>query len=420
MGFEDRLRNALDAAVAHYNDGCTPDEAVCKSACESGFNQDQTDRLVEVMNTAITLNQYKKAEDRTASFPIAHKDRVASMMLDADTVLGKKASCERGPYVYFDYMTGPARNQRSGEPIEKVAGFEEPGSLDGVSADDLAHSAMRQITMRKNASAYARGLEASLHGQLVSDMHELADSVRRFGSEKYAQFKAACKSKDIVERLERVLPASFSSVKEASGLVDDTVFEKELGLADCMHENYAFMKEMHKQAADLSAEADRMRSELVAACVEKSAAPAPGGGTIPKSWFMNQLVYGTQGVNPAGVIHSEAVPDVLSSILFPNQRGAMSRAEEELDNDRRSILLQNLMATDDVLKEADPDIVASAYETLVRNAPGVSKDKEVVRSVLRQAVQSVAISPFDVDSWAKLDTNAGKANSGRRHEEATA
>lgn len=244
MNFEDRLRDALGTAVDHCNSGSTPDEACCKTACAYGFNSDQADRLVEVLNSAITINQYKHAADRTAAFPLAHKDKVAAMMLDADTVLGAKKGDEKKAHVYFEYMS-PAVRRQSAAPVEKAASAPEAPQDGGIygrmSVEDVADLAIREMRMRKSASKYAGSVAGSLHGQLVTDLYELADGVRRAGVEDYAIVKRAAPA-DIVERLDRVLPSEFSSVKAAEGFVDDTKVAELVGMAEAMHENYDFMK----------------------------------------------------------------------------------------------------------------------------------------------------------------------------------
>lgn len=405
MGFEDRLRSALDMAVKHYNEGCTPDEACCKTACACEFNSDQTDRLVEVMNTAITINQYKQAEDRTANFPIAHKDRVAAMMMDADTVLGTKKG-EKRANVYFEYMTS-ARPQRtridSDGVLEKAASFESKNVYENMTVENVADLAMRQINMKKNAGAYAKDVAGRIHGQLVTDLYALADDVKKIDNDSYAVFKSAAAS-DIVERLERVLPEKFSKVSPASGFVDDTKVAEFVERAENMHDSYEFMKEMIRQEKELSKMAENMQDDLLSACgvikKEKSA------GVV--DWLKMPYLFavGQGGQSGRGVVSD------MGKALISAEQSEDQDPEEVRKNTERSILLQELLARDEVLKDADRDSVVSAYNTLLNTAPDVASDKELVKSILRQAVAATAISPFDADQWAKLN---GRMN-GRKME----
>ena len=47
--------------------------------------------------------------------------------------------------------------------------------------------------------------------------------------------------------------------------------------------------------------------------------------------------------------------------------------------------------------------MANAYRTLVQTSPSMSLNKEIVRAVLRQSVNSVAVSPFDAKQWADFE-----------------
>lgn len=66
-------------------------------------------------------------------------------------------------------------------------------------------------------------------------------------------------------------------------------------------------------------------------------------------------------------------------------------------------MLQDLITQDPIISEADPDAVASVYNSILATSPQVANNKEVVRSILRQAVNSVATSPFDAQTWANLE-----------------
>ena len=76
---------------------------------------------------------------------------------------------------------------------------------------------------------------------------------------------------------------------------------------------------------------------------------------------------------------------------------------ERLKNTQRQILLQDLMVNDPMISEAAPDQVAQTYEAVMQMAPEVTTNKEVMRAILRQAIHSVAISPYDAKDWLELE-----------------
>jgi len=81
------------------------------------------------------------------------------------------------------------------------------------------------------------------------------------------------------------------------------------------------------------------------------------------------------------------------------------KVSDRLRNIQRQIMMEELVATDPVLSEEDPETVIHAYNSLQQIAPDLSTNKEVVRAILRQAVHSVAISPYDAEQWARLETS---------------
>jgi hypothetical protein len=92
----------------------------------------------------------------------------------------------------------------------------------------------------------------------------------------------------------------------------------------------------------------------------------------------------------------------IDKALFPKKKKDTS-IMEHINNLRRSTILQDLYDNDPILQEADPDDLANAYQSLVQSAPETSLNKEVVRAILRQSVNSMATSPFDAKQWADLD-----------------
>ena len=95
-------------------------------------------------------------------------------------------------------------------------------------------------------------------------------------------------------------------------------------------------------------------------------------------------------------------PDTIEEALFPT-RPKSTELREIIDNMRRSAILSELKNDDPILSEADPKALSSAYEMLSNTAPEASLNKEVARAILRQSVNSVAVSPFDAKQWADLD-----------------
>ena len=99
--------------------------------------------------------------------------------------------------------------------------------------------------------------------------------------------------------------------------------------------------------------------------------------------------------------------DVATALNAPKQRAANATGEK-MRNIQRQLILEELMVADPVLKSEEPESVSRAYQTLIQVAPDISLNREVARSILRQSVQSVAVSPFDAKSWADLESEIRK------------
>ena len=318
------------------------------------------------------------------------------MMMDADTVLGAKGNEEKKAHVYFEYMT-PASRRRDPVVLEKSASAGKSNAYSGLTLENLADIAMREITMKKNASAYAKDLAGRIHGQLLTDLYDLADTVKRAGVDKYSVFKSACDYSDIVDRLDKVLPEKFASVKPAAGFIDDTAVSDLVEKSAEMHESYAFMRELVDTAKSLDKQASAMGDELLEASSAKPMGKNAGVADLLHLPRFGQVAYGDTSKMTG------AIPSMIKAVDLSMRPSHDSAPEETEESVKRSLLLQYLLATDDVLKDADRDTVASSYSTLIHVAPEVANDLEMVRSILRQASQSTAISPFDAEQWANLN-----------------
>ena len=81
-----------------------------------------------------------------------------------------------------------------------------------------------------------------------------------------------------------------------------------------------------------------------------------------------------------------------------------------LQNIERGLILDDLMANDPILRDADPNTVAEVYKSIIKSSPRISLDKALVRSVLRSAVNSVAVSPADAKILTDVDKGIALSN----------
>jgi hypothetical protein len=87
--------------------------------------------------------------------------------------------------------------------------------------------------------------------------------------------------------------------------------------------------------------------------------------------------------------------------LIPTRNKDQEKVDSSIDNERAQLILTKLMVTDPVLKNADPERVASFATTIARTDPAILQDPNLLRFILREAVQYDGIPPQTVSDLAK-------------------
>ena len=426
-GFKAQLKEALSDAVSRFQDSGDPNAACIKAANAAGFNADQADRLVETFNTARVICHYKAAEDKASGCSLADKATVRGG-LTAPVVAEKDAEystvdygCYREPEV--DYVM----------PQVKAAEFvleEEPISKE---AEDWLRireeETIRELV--KSAEEEARAANAMADELAMKVAEHLSRNVSIDGvHDRVARMVAAYALDDRyapgVEKVAAFLPeASDPDItllrKYAAQHVVDT---------DGLDEVMAAVKE----AADFVAEASAL--EAYAASMRKEAQAAPAAdpfknATRPEleDMLLKERIIGEQRRNAAplsqkaqdaangggnkgggGSKGGGKVPDLFFTITDIARDQArdeaqrrINKATDGVNNLRRQLILQDLLARDKVLSQEDPNAVVAAYRSVHQVSPDTTLNKEVLRSMLRSAVQSVAISPYDAKTLADVD-----------------
>ena len=211
MTLKEKLLGATRVAAEAYNLGQDPSKAVIKAAKDFNFNKDQTERLTEMFNTALTLHEFKKhASDRTSEFPLADKAEVVKGLYTEE----KKAEAPK--FYDYSFYDEPAENlvKAASVPMEKAASFEV--KEDTTPELDLA-AKIRYINLAKEAAAEASDTEEKLRQSMVSELYKLANmiSYREDAEDHYRRLKQACADcPKILENLNRVLPPRLRKIAE--------------------------------------------------------------------------------------------------------------------------------------------------------------------------------------------------------------
>ena len=454
---KDELMKALKSAAASYNGGMGANAAVAKAAEAADFNEKQAERLVEMFNTLAALNKEKDASDPTGSCELASKQAVAKMLLD-DCVAEKKASAAGLSESYSFYSTTPSRTnsmieaRSSGRQSMMKAASAEPERIPdelNVSQRSLFKIIGEKIGHVKAAAAAADDVVRNLKLDAERNIVKIAKAIESpYAMPQLADmFKAACDSKKAVEMVSEYstkVAESDGGIYSRLHVFDSTPVDDLLKIASSVEESLDSVSEYERKRDMYMSKAAEAESEMREAvgieqkpkkkrlsdffrrvskrkAVKEAGADAASEKEMTDSEMCTKIaellrdsdVSADEVARLAEDFEKEAAGKVNWLVDPPSfsdsyealvkQPGVDSERKRIL-NVRRSIILADLMANDPIIRDADPNVVAEAYKTIVMAAPRVSLDKAQVRSFLRSSVNSVAISPND----AKVITDVDK------------
>lgn len=442
--FREQLMTALKQAVGHYNDGLSDEEAVVKSAEANDFNPDQTQRLLEVYNTTKTICFFKTADDRTVEFSIANPEKVMGNLFSQDRMKEERAEKEAHTFVIPDYSEYDRPETEFGKAAEAIEPLKK-GTFFDKDMDQIARSAYTLIDSVKQSADHCASTAGMCSTKYQLVMNKLAEHIRQdyFNPDKFSEaltfFKAAHdeQAEPVINDLLACLPDAYRDKIASDELVSD------------FNERHAIEAELFKQAVDLKldyaqmkaceAEFRSMADEYTEQFKEASAMNddaeeddffAPGlREKVAKSTYQtistwDQLtnakeprkatkdkalgdVFGMMSSTAGEIAKKEIVPAITESLKAP-KISKQEKLTERMRNFQRQLILEDLIVNDPVLQGMDPQNVANAYETVMRIAPDMSMNKEVVRSVLRAATNAEATSPFDAKVLAELENEVKK------------
>lgn len=458
MSFKEQLKDEiLPKAVEYYNAGTGINEAIVKAAQDFKLNLDQTDRLLETMNTARVIAHYEKnASDRTSDCDIADKDTVRRLLYAGEPA-EKAASAPSGSAWgdYASYME-PEANYRARSRMEKAASVSEPAEPQSEftvkqAADHVMDYARKVEGQRRFAEERVAMAEACIATNLSKIAHDLSSGYEP--ERRYALFKAACLKAcpEVVKSVDSEIPPHvikdaaphFRAINRAN-VLDTASVDAISGFAADVEDDIRKVAEMRSTVDSLRAHEDEVKDVIrrYAGAVKSAATRGPGTkgkedkkdddkgpskaddpwlGSVAKSTAKS--IAGLVPQPSPGVKNiydyltgAAMTPEKLDEAVQGDKKKGTS-LKDYVNNMRRSDIISELYAEDPIISEASPEDVSRAYQTLVQAAPEASLNKEVVRAVLRQSINSVAVSPFDAKQWADLDNSLLKnkgMDSGRK------
>lgn len=404
---KDKLRKALEDAVGYYNDGMSANDAIVKSASDHDLTVYQTDRVVESFNTAKTINFYEKnACDRTGRFDLASKKDVTLALFGKTTSEKTAAVKAEDPETLSTFYAGlPDRSanrknlfaEKRAALLDALAKHAEEKWSHGYSDRTLQDMASDAYATIKSAEADIASAIGTIDSYLWTATEKIATDLSRGAydtpKDRANLFKVACPHKMVVDEVSRFSPL----LKAATGgeyakmhVVDTAPVDNLLKEADDIMSAVAQRREYRKKQAEFREKAERLKSAMLR---------DPSLSSLVHEKKAEDLIHAPRNVKKAGSddFNLDRILDVMPA------SESRKKVNEQIRDDSRGALLSDLLSADPILQDADPRQVASIYKSLVATSPRVSLNKELVRSVLRSAVNSVAVSPADSKIFTDVD-----------------
>ena len=425
--FKVHLKDALASAVSYFQDTGDPNAACVKAANEAGFNADQTDRLVETFNTARVICHYKAASDKTGTCSLADKEKVRSGLVVP--VQAEKAAafvCDPVDYDFYkqaevDYVVHAVKMAEfvvTDEPLSREnADYLAVRKAEAVkdcikAAEEEARGAyaMSDMLAEKAAMAISRNVSIDdVHDKMARLVAAYAlDDRYAAGVEKMAEFLPAASDPDIslLEKYASMHVIDVSGIEDIAALVKES---SDFAAEGAAMEAYAdsMRGEFRKQAqsaSDLPDDKDSLERRLMKEKILSeqqrrmlAALPSskPSGGGSSGSRML------ADGTTPISFV--EYLADTVRNYDDEASKRRVEKATAGVNNLRRQLILQDLLVKDKILSQEDPNSVIAAFRSINQVSPDTALNKEVLRSMLRGVVQSVALSPYDAKTLADVD-----------------
>ena len=416
-----------------------------KFANEQNLSPALLEGLGQLFNTAKTISYMDKSANRGGTFPTVDVQRIVSQYLE---VPASKMAADQDGWLQTDKEMAPRTKMPNFFDMPETGDTGLDFTVDAVKSAstrreslgplraNIATTEMVKTDFEEDARTLLNRLvKSARRGNLNWELLE-GDSLALFGDD----------VKPAIENAVSYLKANNITVKRASydgkprfvespAVVEIEFLMRSLDNIKAANEMLSELQGELKSATqtlvapekpEATSAAQDMANALVAN-QEKSSpkAPAPqsgkgGGLSTPGGSLRDSLP--SAGDSSKSILKTG--PDAIFDLLRPARDHFMKSVARHvstphddsgeingaMDDAHHLALLQNLMTTDDVLSEADPDQVVSAFNTIRSTAPQLAKDINVMRVALRSAVQHEGIDPFTVKGLAETETARAKVH----------
>ena len=437
------IKFAVQDIVALINSGENPQKATEKVAEQLQLNSNFIKRAAEAVNVALHYSHFKKhANDRASDFPIVDAELAAKNLLGGKEKTAGEFQSEQ--FSSFEVQEAPnfARYLEDGphkEAFEQIVNLPED-KKNGLSEKGLYEKTANYIRdLRKTAedkTAQVSGQEYEVtrsFGRILEKLatapeyrtpfHEIeAQIFSKYGQASVQYLDLLYKTAGLRDESRGVHDVNYKMFSDAP----------ELKMFDTFMKNAQDLAVLKKEAEEADHQykfekAHQDETFRIRGCSLNKIADSPTGSVLEKLEL--QLKKEAEKI--------EAIPEedpVLAHIKAAKQvklaedRTRIKAAIDFIDsassslgdvadkpstkvttnsagdNRDRAFLLQELATTDPILSKQPTKRVVDSYQQMLRISPELSKEKELVRSYLRQATATQAVDPFQAQQLIEADS----------------
>ena len=432
---ERKLLAAVEKTAEYVNAGDDPNLAIAKAAQDLAVPRSYLTQIVYAYNTARTNWQRTHGTtvfDKAAEFPVAELPKVEAILYPQQVKTA--ATVQRETRVSPEYSKPPEfLMEKAAEALPPIAGVttapqyrrEESGCTRQV---------FSLVQQQKRAVEAARTEVSAAFDKLAAAMDRLDYYFRQVDSLPITQVQKTValwgepQAEAIINGLADVRPDLVKMAAQRRPRPDD-----------CTQPPYTLIREVMAAVADYRRVRQRMEKTADAALRAETTLRRPFFRIRTASVLSDDRPGARTSANILdSVSHSslaEAIlpewvqtmrDELLPQVTDPTKRveqlvDALSdpRHEQELRKIRIQTMLEELLVTDPVLSNYDPETVIDAFNEIAEIAPEVVTNRVLLRTLLRKHVEQGGLDTFEINEILNARgqiQNVNRTVESRRHD----
>lgn len=409
---EEKVLQLLKAAKHDVSTGTHPSEAIYKVASMNGITPPFVQRMVESLNTALTLEHLKTAgANKGESFPIASaEDIINKMYPDQIEEPAMKAASE---YVPAEYSRKETINFNT-----KAAEF----ALPPLTTKKVAAYAVDPVLVTGKLLSRARSLEKQAKELASFQQGRLTDLIIGIG--KTAEYFSRLDHIPFAEVEERVVAQYGQSGIDVMDLLHQSAPREKRAALDQTRivRHYPSRQEPYVQIDALmklaqlvvDSGSDVLEAELAARAFSKQHnMPVPFAALYAKQAEAEDDVFvpfEKAAIDPAtlalvGGMNMMGLKEPSDNLRRTAALDASDPTHEaELNSIKVKSMLNDLVSNDPVLSMHEPHEVFNAYNSLAGMSPQAAQQPALMRGALRRMLQQEGVmEPFEAHQMGQIE-----------------